>query len=136
MSTLDNIENHPQFLPKDGVGPIHPDVPIAVLKRNLKEFLKEEHKQHPKKKHIEENSRHFKELILAVDDLHKILLKKKSPYRFCIYLEKGEVMIDIQILDSSGKPVKTLKKDITHGDFVKWFEDLESGTGILFDNTA
>ncbi len=136
MSTLDNIEHHLQFIPTDAIKSIHPDIPIATLKRNLKEFLKENRHKNPKKRPIVENSKHFPELVLAVEDLHKILEKKKSRYRFCIYLEEGEVMIDILVLDKDGKKVNVMKKDITHEDFIKWFEDLETGTGILFDSTA
>lgn len=136
MSTLDNIEHHLPFVPPDIVQSVHPDIPIAVLKKNLKEFLHENHKRSPKKKHFEENSEHFKELVLAVDDLHHTLQQRHNPYRFCVYLENGEVMIDVLLLDEKGKSVKIMKKDITHEDFITWFEDLESGTGIFFDSTA
>lgn len=135
MSTLDNIEHHLPIIPQNSIRAIHPDIPVAVLKRKLKEFLKDNHKKHPYKHKFIENSKHFKELTLAVHNLHKKLEQQKSLYRFCIYLENGEVMIDIILLDEKGKSVKTIKKDITHEDFIKWFEDLEHGTGILFDST-
>ena len=136
MSTLDNFEQHLQFLAERQVEHIHPAVPVAKIKKDLKEYIKEKHQKQSGKKRIEVDSKHYKELILAVHDLHKKLVKRKSPYRFCIYLENDEVVIDFLILDENGKPLKTLKKDITHDDFIRWFEDLESGRGILFDQKA
>lgn len=83
----------------------------------------------------EQNKDHFKELADAVEVIHKILIEKNVPYRFCVYREQDEIMIDIVKLNSLGKIIKTIKRNITHEDFYKWIEHIENQDGLVFDES-
>ncbi|MBN2144535.1 MAG: hypothetical protein JW774_07920 [Candidatus Aureabacteria bacterium] len=84
----------------------------------------------------EENKSHFDELSRAAEQAHHLLIKNKSPYRFCVYQEGEEIMIDIVRLDSNGAIRDTVRKNITHEDFFKWLEHIENGEGLIVDESV
>lgn len=79
---------------------------------------------------------HFAELSKAAELAHEILVKKNSPYRFCIYKENDEIFIDIVILDLNGKIASVKKKNITHDEFYKWMDHIEEQEGLFFDENG
>lgn len=84
----------------------------------------------------EQNRSHFRELAEAAERAHAKLVKSGNPYRFCVYEEDSEIMIDIIKLDKDGKPGRVIKKDITREDFFKWIDCIETGDGLVFDKEA
>ena len=94
---------------------------------------KRKKRQHPS--FHEENLAHFKELTKAVEEAHHLLLKRNSPYRFCVYQEGKEILIDIVKLNAQGNIHETIKKNITHEDFYQWLERIEEGEGLFIDES-
>lgn len=87
-------------------------------------------------KHKDEAGNHFQKLANAAEQAHDVLVKNKSPYRFCVYQKEGEVFIDIVIVDENGKIKEIKKKNITHDEFSTWLNHIEQGGGFFFDITA
>lgn len=108
----------------DGIESIIPNVSKInpVLQRK-----KREKKQH------DEAGKHFHELAEKVEQAHRILSKKNLPYRFCIYREKGDVFIDVAIVDADSKIKEVFKRNITHDEFQSWMELIEAESGMIFD---
>lgn len=103
-----------------------------------KPLLKPDNKkgrQDQKNKHRNEAGDHFEQLSNAVELAHETLKKDKSPYRFCVYQEGGEVFIDIVIIDDDGNIQETKKRNITHEEFTTWLNHIEQGNGLFFDIT-
>ena len=115
---------------------VTPSLPIPAILRRDGEERKKRSPEHKKIKHKEEAKDHFKELTYAVEQIHKILLKTKSPFRFCVYREDEDIMIDIVRLNDKGEVERTEKKDITHENFITLVRSIESGEGLLFDLNA
>jgi len=86
-------------------------------------------KKHKKKKH-------FEELTKIVDEVHKELLVKESPFRLCIYQEGNDVFIDIVAMDDYGKISKVFKHDISHDELDDLVQHLKSGRGLVLDENA
>jgi len=93
-------------------------------------------KKHKKKKHFEEAKKHFEELTKIVDEVHKELLVKESPFRLCIYQEGNDVFIDIVAMDDYGKISKVFKHDISHDELDDLVQHLKSGRGLVLDENA
>lgn len=91
-----------------------------------------QHKKYP----IERSKDHFKELTDAVEKAHEYLVKDKSPYRFCVYEEEGKIFINLVILNEKGKIDSIKKKNIMNEEFTRWMEMIETGEGLLFDETV
>jgi hypothetical protein len=72
----------------------------------------------------------------AAKNSNEVLAKKGSPYRFCVYEEKGNVMIDLVMLDGAGKVVKEVRRNITDDDFDKLINNIASIEGLLFDSNG
>jgi len=72
----------------------------------------------------------------AVKASNEQLVKKGSKYRFCVYEEKGNVMIDLVLLDDNGKIIKEVKKNITNDDFDMLINNIASIEGLLFDDNG
>jgi len=102
-------------------------------KKNQKRQTKNKKKE---KKKEEEAKDHFQELAETAERIHKILEEKKQPFRFCIYKEKNEVFIDFVLLDAKGKINKTIKKNITHNEFIEIIKHIETLDGFLVDFTV
>lgn len=100
------------------------------------DLLKDEsRKKREKPTPHEETRAHVEELLKAAEKAHEYFSAHHIPYRFRIYEEKGDVFIDIVRLNASGKAEKTVKKNITREDFLKWMEILESHDGMILDET-
>ena len=85
----------------------------------------------------DEVKKHFKELADAAERLHDILVEHDSPYRFCVYQDKEEVLIDIVVLDEDRNEIQEVKqKNITHEEFITWADHIEKGGGLLIDSKA
>jgi len=78
----------------------------------------------------------FELLAKAAEESHAILLKEKSPYRFCVYREGDDVFIDVVILDKEGKIKDIKKKKITYDEFTTWLAHIHGGQGLLIDETS
>ncbi len=79
---------------------------------------------------------HFGELTKIAELANEILVKKLSPYRFCIYKEEAEIFIDLAILNEQGKTGAIRRKKITHEQFFKWIHHIQDGEGFLVDETG
>ncbi len=79
---------------------------------------------------------HFEVLAKAAEESHVILLKEKSPYRFCVYQEGEDVFIDVVILDKEGEIKDIKKKKITHDEFTTWLTHIHDGRGLLVDENS
>lgn len=104
--------------------PIHPDKP------KISSYDKKKHK---KKKRFQDAKKHFSELTKIVEDLHKELEDKKSPFRICIYQEEDDIFIDIVTIDDSGKISTSVKHDISHAEFEGLVHHMKSGKGLILD---
>ena len=78
---------------------------------------------------------HFEQLAEAAEESHNILVKEKSPYRFCVYRKEDEVFIDVVILDENGKIKEIKKSNITEDEFTTWLTHIHGGRGLLIDET-
>lgn len=100
------------------------------------DLLKDEtRKKKEKREPHEPAGAHFPELVHAAEKAHEYFAAHHIPYRFCIYREGEDVMIEIMRLNSRGKPEKSVKRNITRDDFFKWMEILERHDGLILDET-
>ena len=90
-------------------------------------------KKYKKKKHFEEAKKHLAELTKIVDEVHKELQVKESPFRLCIYQEGDDVFIDIVAMDGYGKISKVFKHDISHDELDDLVQHLKTGRGLMLD---
>ncbi|MBU0992130.1 MAG: hypothetical protein KJ737_06515 [Proteobacteria bacterium] len=108
------------------------DEVTPVISRNHAEFSKERKKRQEGRTH-DEAGQHFDSLAQAAERAHTLLVQTGSPYRFCVYREKGDVFIDLVVHDENGKMKQLIKKNITHQEFTIWLERIENGDGLFFD---
>ena len=107
--------------------PIHPDKPgISSYKK----------KKQKKRKRFHEAKKHFDELTKIVDETHKELELKDSPFRICVYQEGEDIFIDIVTIDESGNIDQTFKHDISHAELENLVNHIKSGRGLIFDADA
>ncbi len=64
------------------------------------------------------------------------LAKKGLPYRFCVCEKNGRIIIDLVLLDQSGKIVREIQRDITNEDFDRLIDDVASIEGLLIDKNG
>ena len=81
----------------------------------------------------EEAKDHFQELARAAETAHVTLVENRSPYRFCVYRQGDDVFIDIVLLNKQGKIIETIKKNITHEEFHKILQEINTKEGLFFD---
>jgi hypothetical protein len=79
---------------------------------------------------------HFGQLARDAETANKVLVRKKSPYRFFVYREKDEVFIDVVVLDRNGRAQYVRKKNITHEEFQKMLQDIEDKEGLVIDESV
>ncbi|MBN1129546.1 MAG: hypothetical protein JXA71_11195 [Chitinispirillaceae bacterium] len=72
----------------------------------------------------------------AVRESNEQLTRKGLPYRFCIHESKGEIEIDIVMLDRYGNVVKEVKRNITNDDFDRLIENISLIEGLFIDSTG
>ena len=76
---------------------------------------------------------HMRTILKAVEASNLELIRHKKPYRFCVYQERGEVIIDLILIDENGKKIDEVKRSITNEDFGRLIEDISSIEGLLYD---
>ncbi len=99
-------------------------------KHQLSSFDKKKHK---KRRHFHEAKKHFEELSLIVDETHKELEEKNSPFRVCIYQEGEDIFIDIVTIDENGNTTQVYKHDISHTELNDIVHHIKSGRGLILD---
>ncbi|MBN1534246.1 MAG: hypothetical protein JXA20_16355 [Spirochaetes bacterium] len=77
-----------------------------------------------------EAKNHVADLVRAVDMANLYLLEKNSPYRFGIGLDGEDLIIEIEF---TGGRSGTVKKNITHEDFLDIIDHISGGEGLLYD---
>lgn len=97
--------------------------------------------QHRKgRQHAEQQPKNSKEFLhtvaKAAEASNEKLVRLNLPYRFCVYNEGDDILIDIVILDKSGKIVSEKKKSISPQDFERLIEDVSQIEGLFVDRTA
>ena len=125
-----SINDNDDYIPK--VNPLNSAEMVPPKKSHHKKWDRERHRR---KYPVARSKDRFKELTDAVEKAHHQLVKEKSPYRFCVYEEEGEVFIDLVLLNEKGKIGTIKKKNITNEEFSKWMEIIERGEGLFFDET-
>ncbi len=93
-------------------------------------------KKHKKRKYFQEAKKHLGELTKIVDEVHKELLVKESPFRLCVYQEGEDVFIDIVTMDDTGKISQIFKHDISHTELDDLVQHLKTGRGLMLDADA
>jgi hypothetical protein len=78
----------------------------------------------------EEAKDHVADLSRAVEMANLYLQERNSPYRFGISLDGDDLIIEIEF---TGGPGRTVKKNITHDDFLGIIDHILGGEGILYD---
>lgn len=64
------------------------------------------------------------------------LTTKNLPYRFCVYQQGDQVLLDIVALDEKGNVIKTVRKNITEDDFDLLIDDMSLLEGLFLDTNA
>lgn len=93
-------------------------------------------KKYKKRRYFQEAKKHLDELTKIVDEVHKELLVKESPFRLCIYQEGDDVFIDIVAIDDHGKISRIFKHDISHAELDDLVQHLKTGRGLMLDEDA
>ena len=92
-----------------------------------------EKKKYKKRKYFQEAKKHFDKLTKIVDETHKELEEKDSPFRLCVYQEGDDIFIDIVTIDDSGKIDQVFKHDISHAELENLIHQIKSGRGLILD---
>jgi len=79
---------------------------------------------------------YLRTLSRAAKASNEKLAKTGSRYRFCVYEEKGSVMIDLVILDEHGKIAAEVRRNITDVDFDRVIENISTIEGLLIDKNG
>lgn len=114
----------------DDITKIYQSEPVSP---NKTDTGPQDRKKQKKKKFVQEVKKHFDTLTRIVEDIHKELEAKDSPFRLCIYQEGEDVFIDIVTIDQTGKIDKTFKHDISHAEFEELVRHIKSGRGLMLD---
>ncbi len=134
MGNYDDQDKLIQNTPSQKVRPT-PSIP-SLYTDPIEENSTQKKKKLKKHKKKSEAKDHFTELTLSADQLNKVLVANNIPFRFCVYSENDEVMIDIARLNKEGTIDSIEQKNITHDEFQKWVQDIEKGEGLFFDHNA
>ena len=111
---------------------------VSGVRKVYNEDHGEREAYHQHKETKQPGKRHPKEYMRAIakaaESSNRQLEQKGSDYRFRVYEEKGEVMIDIVTMDRSGKIIREVKRNITNEDFDRLIEDISLIEGLFFDS--
>jgi hypothetical protein len=102
--------------------------------RHENEGKKKKQEHHPPLK--KNAGAYFHTLSKAAEAANELCTKKSLPYRFRVYLENGEAIIDRTILDKDGNILEVKTKNINQEDFARLIEDVTSIEGLFFDTMA
>ena len=114
----------------DDIPKIYQSEPVSP---NRTDTGSQERKKQKKKKTGQEVKKHFDTLTRIVEDIHRELESKDSPFRLCIYQEGEDVFIDIVTIDETGKIDKTFKHDVSHAELEELVRHIKSGRGLILD---
>ncbi len=84
-------------------------------------------KKRKKRRQYHEAKKHFDELSFIVDETHKELEEKNSPFRVCLYQEGDDIFIDIVTIDENGNTSQVYKHDISHDELNDIIHHIKSG---------
>lgn len=90
-------------------------------------------KHHDPEPAVRHPKEHMATMVRAAKESNEKLAKKGLPYRFCVCEQNGRIIIDMVLLDKSGKVVREVQRDITDGDFDRLIEDVASIEGLMID---
>ncbi len=93
-------------------------------------------KRHKKKKQHRFAKDSFEALSRLVEETHRELENRDSPFRLCIYQDDEEIYIDVVTLDESGQISQVFKHDISHTEVENLVDQIKSGTGLILDADA
>jgi hypothetical protein len=77
---------------------------------------------------------YFNTIRKAAETLNQILINKNAPYRFRVYEEGDQILIELMVVDKNGVVTQENRKNITHDDFARLIEDIASGEGLMIDS--
>ncbi|MCF6249629.1 MAG: hypothetical protein L3J69_20065 [Desulfobacula sp.] len=107
-----------------------------AIKPDKKPFSTYELRRRKKKKHYKEVKKNLSELAKIVDETHKELEEKDSPFRVCVYQDGDDVFIDIVTIDEFGHADQVFKHDISHDELEELVAHIKSGRGLILDADA
>ncbi len=108
-------------------------VPLFLDVLSKREKKEKGHREHKDPKKVKD---YFRPLAEATEEANRRLKTKNLPYRFCIYRVNYAVMINFLTLDSDGKIISSVTREITNDDFNKWVHDVADIEGLLIDTVA
>lgn len=76
---------------------------------------------------------HFDTLVQAASEVNKRFESKGITFRFYIYKEDSEVMINLVRLGGNGEVLELAEKNITHKDFSWLVASIEKGEGLYME---
>ncbi len=76
------------------------------------------------------------ELGRRAEVVHKELVARAAPFRFCVYREQDRVMIDVVTLDKKGRMDGLQSKDITQEESDAWMKRIDEQIGLIIDATV
>lgn len=79
---------------------------------------------------------HFATLTNAAEIAHQQLKTQDAPYRFCVYRQADQILIDIVMLDEKGVIEQTLRRNITHSTFDRMLRQITEGRGLIFNGAG
>ena len=113
------------------------DMSMAIDGLRQPEYDERRKKRSRQKPRLKKEVRdHFQDLSDAAGISNNKLKLKGLPYRFHLYEDSNEVFIDLVVLDEQGQIVEEKRKNISHQDFSRIIEEIESNEGLFFDGMA
>ena len=96
---------------------------------------RERHHQQPEKqKRLPKDF--FPTIARAVRRANETISQKGLLYRFEVYLQNGEVLIDTLVLNAQGEVEKRITKNVTQEEFDKLINDVAMAEGMMLDSEA
>lgn len=87
-------------------------------------------------KNNEEVSKHVGELKETVKSVNLFLAEKNASYRFNIRMMFDEYFIEMIFLDEFDNVIESKKRNVTHEEFSRLLEHIETGEGVFFEDTV
>ena len=78
----------------------------------------------------------LEELTRMVDEAHRILEQRGSPFRLYLYEKDGDIFIDVVTLDAQGNRGQAYRQDITHQELLQLLLHIRTGRGLVFNASA
>jgi hypothetical protein len=78
----------------------------------------------------------FHTMTKAAERSNQMLLERGLAFRFSVYLQGDNVIVDLVKLDAKGAAAETVRKNIAYEDFSRWIEDVSQIEGLFVDRSA